>query len=122
MIVSFTRRERNIPEIQSMYEVSWAKLSDRYFKTIPWPSVQHISDAVDHDHVFCLLYSEMYYRHLYARCQPDLSQRIESWENYQALFGLLLHSNVNMQLPPCWMWDMIEEFIYQFQSWNLMML
>ena len=110
------RRERNIPEIQSMYEVSWAKLSDRYFKAAPWPSVQLIADAVDHDHVFCLLYSELYYRHLYARCQPDLRERIESWENYQQLFSLLLHSNVNMQLPPCWMWDMIDEFIYQFQS------
>ena len=84
MIVSFTRRERNIPEIQSMYEVSWAKLSDRYFKTIPWPSVQHISDAVDHDHVFCLLYSEMYYRHLYARCQPSLRRPYAHWADPEA--------------------------------------
>lgn len=59
---------------------------------------------------------EMYYRHLYARCTPDLRQRCESWDNYCDLFGLLLHSNVNMQLPNQWMWDMIDEFIYQFQS------
>ncbi len=57
----------------------------------------------------------MYFRHLYARCQPDLRQRCESWDNYVDLFGLLLHSNVNMQLPNIWLWDMIDEFIYQFQ-------
>eukprot|EP00955_Chlamydomonas_euryale_P101004 365319-Chlamydomonas_euryale.AAC.2 len=59
---------------------------------------------------------EMYYRHLYARCNPDLRQRCESWDNYCDLFGLLLHSNVNMQLPNQWIWDMVDEFIYQFQS------
>lgn len=49
-------RERNIPEIQSMYEISFLKLSDRYYKASPWPEVQHIAEVVDHDHVFCLLY------------------------------------------------------------------
>ena len=49
-------RERNIPEIQSMYEVSFLKLSDRYFKTTPWPPVEAIRDLVDGDQVFCLLY------------------------------------------------------------------
>mmetsp|Transcript_35179 Transcript_35179/g.89048 ORF Transcript_35179/g.89048 Transcript_35179/m.89048 type:complete len:519 (-) Transcript_35179:279-1835(-) len=109
-------RERNIPEIQSMYEVSFLKLSERYYKTSPWPAVELIQDVVDQDHVFCLLYKEMYFRHLYARCQPDLRQRCESWDNYCDLFGLLLHSNVNMQLPNIWLWDMVDEFIYQFQS------
>ena len=58
----------------------------------------------------------MYYRHLYARCTPDLRQRCDSWKNYCELFGLLLQSKVNMQLPNQWLWDMIDEFIYQFQS------
>lgn len=58
----------------------------------------------------------MYHRHLYAKCTPDLRQRCESWDNYCDLFGLLLHSNVNMQLPNQWIWDMVDEFIYQFQS------
>eukprot|EP00878_Enallax_costatus_P018641 GHUV01019632.1.p1 GENE.GHUV01019632.1~~GHUV01019632.1.p1 ORF type:complete len:140 (+),score=23.29 GHUV01019632.1:251-670(+) len=49
-------RERNIPEIESMYDVSFPKLSERYFKQASWPSVDAISDLVDQDHVFCLLY------------------------------------------------------------------
>ncbi|PNH07077.1 Eukaryotic translation initiation factor 3 subunit L [Tetrabaena socialis] len=109
-------RRRNIPEIQSMYEISFLKLSDRYYKAAPWPEVQHIAEVVDHDHVFCLLYKEMYFRHLYARCQPTLRDRCESWDNYCELFGLLLTSNVNMQLPNVWLWDMVDEFLYQFQS------
>lgn len=39
-----------------MYEVSYLKLSDRYYKDKPWPEMQHIAEVVDHDHVFCLLY------------------------------------------------------------------
>eukprot|EP00199_Chlamydomonas_sp_CCMP681_P001016 CAMPEP_0119108554 /NCGR_PEP_ID=MMETSP1180-20130426/15070_1 /TAXON_ID=3052 ORGANISM="Chlamydomonas cf sp, Strain CCMP681" /NCGR_SAMPLE_ID=MMETSP1180 /ASSEMBLY_ACC=CAM_ASM_000741 /LENGTH=524 /DNA_ID=CAMNT_0007094179 /DNA_START=26 /DNA_END=1600 /DNA_ORIENTATION=- len=109
-------RERNIPEIQSMYEVSWAKLSDRYYKTGPWPPVEQIAEIVDNDHVFCLLYKELYFRHLYARCTPTLQQRIDSYTNYMDLFGLLLTSNVNMQLPNTWLWDIIDEFLYQCQS------
>lgn len=49
-------RERNIREIFSMYDVSFAKLSDRFFKTTSWPPVHMIADLVDGDHVFCLLY------------------------------------------------------------------
>ena len=50
------RRERNIPEIFSMYEVSFAKLSEMYFQGTTWPPVQYISGLVDDDSVFCLLY------------------------------------------------------------------
>ncbi len=49
-------RERNVPEVESMYDLSFPKLSDRFFKQGPWPSVDAISDLVDQDHVFCLLY------------------------------------------------------------------
>ena len=39
-----------------MYDVSFAKLSERFFKTTSWPPVHMIADLVDGDHVFCLLY------------------------------------------------------------------
>ncbi len=39
-----------------MYEVSFLKLSERYYKASPWPAVELIADVVDQDHVFCLLY------------------------------------------------------------------
>lgn len=29
---------------------------------------------------------------------------------------VVLHGVVNMQLPNQWLWDMVDEFVYQFQS------
>ena len=58
----------------------------------------------------------MYFRHLYAVQQPSLDARCESWANYQALFGVILHSNVNMQLPNGWLWDIIDEFVYVLRA------
>jgi translation initiation factor 3 subunit L len=49
-------RERNIKEIHTMYEHSFAKLSERFFKGTTWPPVEYIADLVDKDSVFCLLY------------------------------------------------------------------
>ncbi len=48
---------------------------------------------------------EMYYRHLYATVQPTLEQRCDSWDNYCALFNVILSSNINMQArgPRSWL-------------------
>ncbi|KAL8522023.1 hypothetical protein ACS0TY_012250 [Phlomoides rotata] len=109
-------REKNVYEIHLMYETSFHSISDRFFKDSPWPSVDAVATYVDNDHVFCLLYREMWFRHLYARLQPTLKQRIDSWDNYCNLFQVVLHGVVNMQLPNQWLWDMVDEFVYQFQS------
>ncbi|CAM6078637.1 unnamed protein product [Sphagnum tenellum] len=109
-------REKNVYEIHQMYEGSFQKLSERLFKQSYWPAVEMIAPYVENDHVFCLLYKEMWFRHLYARLQPTLEQRCDSWDNYCNLFQVILHGNVNMQLPNQWLWDMVDEFIYQFQS------
>ncbi|KAK4401179.1 Eukaryotic translation initiation factor 3 subunit L [Sesamum angolense] len=109
-------REKNVYEIHQMYETSFQSISDRFFKDAPWPSVDAVAPYVDNDHVFCLLYREMWFRHLYARLSPTLKQRIDSWDNYCNLFQVVLHGVVNMQLPNQWLWDMVDEFVYQFQS------
>ncbi|XP_024023843.1 eukaryotic translation initiation factor 3 subunit L isoform X2 [Morus notabilis] len=109
-------REKNVYEIHQMYETSFQTLSERLFKDTPWPSVDAVAPCVDNDHVFCLLYREMWFRHLYARLTPTLKQRIDSWDNYISLFQVVLHGVVNMQLPNQWLWDMVDEFVYQFQS------
>ncbi|KAF8090999.1 hypothetical protein N665_0458s0004 [Sinapis alba] len=109
-------REKNVYEIHQMCETSFQTLSERLFKDTPWPSVEAIAPYVDNDHVFCLLYREMWFRHLYARLSPTLKQRIDSYDNYCSLFQVVLHGVVNMQLPNQWLWDMVDEFVYQFQS------
>lgn len=82
-------REKNVYEIHQMYETSFQTLSERLFKETPWPSVDAVAHYVDNDHVFCLLYREMWFRHLYARLSPTLKQRIDSWDNYCSLFQVL---------------------------------
>lgn len=72
--------------MNQMYETSFHTLSDRLFKDTPWPSVDAVAHYVDNDHVFCLLYREMWLRHLCARLSPTLKQRIDSWDNYCSLF------------------------------------
>ena len=59
-------RERNIPEIFSMYEVTFAKLSERFFKGTTWPPVEYIAELVDKDSVFCLLYKVLLQLCLYG--------------------------------------------------------
>jgi hypothetical protein len=43
---------------------------------------------------------ELYFRHLYAKTQPSLRARCESWDNYCDLFGVILHGA--QQQPQQW--------------------
>ena len=44
--------------------------------------------------------------------------RFESYYNYCSLFNCILTSGspVTLDLPNQWLWEIIDEFIYQFQS------
>ncbi|KAJ8677965.1 hypothetical protein QAD02_013752, partial [Eretmocerus hayati] len=107
-------------EVQNLYESTFPKLSEQLFDKIPWPSDQVVSHLVDDDHVFLTLYMELYYRHIYARLQPNLEQRFGSFCNYCELFNYILNSTepVPLELPDQWLWELIDEFVYQFQSFT----
>ena len=70
------------------------------------------------DQVFLTLYRELYFRHVYAKLQPTIDDRFQSYENICELFNYLLNSEgpVPLELPIQWLWDMLDEFVYQFQS------
>jgi len=36
--------------------------------------------------------------------------------SFGVAYQVVLHGVVNMQLPNQWLWDMVDEFVYQFQS------
>lgn len=67
-----------------------------------------------------ILYKELYFRHIYARIQggPTLEQRFNSFFNYCDLFNYILSAEnpVPLELPDQWLWELIDEFVYQFQS------
>ncbi|KAH9491887.1 Eukaryotic translation initiation factor 3 subunit L [Bulinus truncatus] len=114
---------KDLLEIEKSYDNGFNKLTDRFFKNSAWPEAEVVAPIVNHDKRFLILYKELYYRHVYARVQggPNLEQRFESYYNYCALFNYILNAEgpVNLELPDQWLWDIIDEFIYQFQAFSI---
>ena len=115
-------KEGNVYEVNNLYENSFPKLTEQFFKTSPWPEAEDIAPYVADDPIFLNLYRELYFRHIYARVQggPTVEQRFESYYNYCKLFNYILSADtpVNLELPNQWLWEIIDEFIYQFQAFS----
>ena len=116
--------EKNANEVRVLYESTFAQLTDTYYKSTPWPAEEDILSVIgqrENYKMFIIFYKELYFRHIYANCQPTIEQRLDSYKNYCALFNLLLSTNepISLDLPNQWLWDIIDEFIYQFQSCSL---
>ncbi|KZV76902.1 hypothetical protein PENSPDRAFT_622441 [Peniophora sp. CONT] len=111
-------KNNNLPEITVAYESGWNRLTEKFFAKTEWPDADLIAPLVNNDHLFLILYRELYYRHIYSRIQPDIDDRFHSYENSCELFNYLLNSDgpVQLELPEQWLWDIVDEFIYQFQS------
>lgn len=112
--------EGMIFEIQNLYENTFPKLTEQYFEKTSWPDEKQVAAVVDSDPVFMILYKELYYRHIYARLPggPTLEQRFISFFNYCDLFNYILSAEepVPLELPDIWLWELVDEFVYQFQS------
>lgn len=69
-----------------------------------------------------MLYKELYFRHIYAKMTPTVDDKFESFQNYVDLFNTLLgldSTDPEFELPISWLWDILDEFIYQFQTFHL---
>ncbi|KAG8826371.1 hypothetical protein FRB91_010843 [Serendipita sp. 411] len=111
----------NLPEITACYENGWNKLTEQFYPKTEWPEAEIIAPLVNDNPVFLILYRELYYRHIYSRLTPNVDDRFHSYENSCELFNYLLNSDgpVALSLPDQWLWDIIDEFIYQFQSFSV---
>ncbi|KAL1662090.1 RNA polymerase I-associated factor PAF67-domain-containing protein [Schizophyllum commune] len=109
--------DKNLAEITVAYESGWNKYTEKFYARSEWPEAEIIAPLVNDDPIFLILYRELYYRHVYSRLQPNIDDRFHSYENSCELFNYLLNSDgpVELQLPEQWLWDIIDEFIYQFQ-------
>jgi len=110
-------------ELTKLYEQTFPKLTEQFFKSSPWPEVEELlSFLPDDSSLFFILYKELYFRHIYARVQggPSIEQRFESYQNYCDLFNYILSTEtpVVLDLPNQWLWEIVDEFIYQFQSFQ----
>lgn len=110
--------DRNVHEIQQIYDEGFNRLTEQYFTKCPWPEAECIAPLVHDDKLFLTLYKELYYRHIYSKLKPTLEHRLASYSNYCELFNYIIGSTLpsTLVLPNQWMWDIIDEFIYQFQS------
>ncbi|CAI2188844.1 2773_t:CDS:10 [Funneliformis geosporum] len=119
-IIYFHRNilENNVYELHGIYENSFNRLTEKFYAKTPWPEADYIAPMVNDDQVFLTLYRELYYRHIYSKLSPTIEHRFHSYENYCDLFNFILNSDgpVSLELPNQWLWDIIDEFIYQFQS------
>ncbi|EDW69075.1 eukaryotic translation initiation factor 3 subunit L [Drosophila novamexicana] len=113
-------KEGNLYDIQNMYENTFPQISDHHFDKTAWPDEQEVGAIVDNDKVFLILYKELYYRHIHARIPggPKLEQRINSFFNYCDFFNLIISAQnpVMLELPDIWLWELVDEFVYQFQN------
>uniref|UniRef100_A0A0A9Y4I3 Eukaryotic translation initiation factor 3 subunit L n=3 Tax=Lygus hesperus TaxID=30085 RepID=A0A0A9Y4I3_LYGHE len=114
--------EGQLFDIQNLYENTFPKLTEQFYDKTPWPEEAEVKQVVGEDQVFLILYKELYFRHLYARCPNNLNlqQRFNSFSNYCDLLNCILSGDrpVNLVLPDQWLWELIDEFIYQFQSFS----
>ena len=125
----------------------WAELTERYYRDknnwpepdavakIPLmqtrraPAAKKDGDAeqltrMGDDDIFMMLYKELYYRFVYGKAArgPGMDARIQSYVNYNDFFSRVLADGdepLQLMLPNVWLWDIIDEFIYQFQSFCL---
>ncbi|CDK25674.1 unnamed protein product [Kuraishia capsulata CBS 1993] len=114
--------DNNVYELYGCYENSFNKITEKFFKNSSWPLPSDISSLVNNDQVFIILYSECYYRHIYSKLNPTLEIRTGSYNNYCNLFNLILNhaeGPVTFELPNKWLWDIVDEFIYQFNNFQI---
>jgi len=113
-------KRRNTSGMYRLYSDEFKNLSKRYFNDppTPWPTVETVSGLCEGDSLFLHLYAELYFRHLCVIGQHTVDDMINSWSNWSSLFSLLVSnaSSKEYVLPLEWLYDIINEYVYQFQS------
>jgi len=117
--------EGNDAEVHNLYENTFNKLTEQFYQKKRWPSFEYVEGVLDNE-VVVTLYKELYHRHVYSKMQPTFDDRLHSWLNYCSLLDYFLEVELvrvdedddgGLKLPVQWLWDMLDEFIYQFQTY-----
>lgn len=114
--------KRDIKATHHLYEDTFNKLTDKYFKNSRWPSPGAVEDQISDHTLFIILYKELYYRHIYSNFPVTYEERKASWENYCRLLDLFIDNlaeeqDLDAALPAQWLWDILDEFIYHYQTY-----
>ena len=96
--------------------------SFQYYTTSPWPSPQAIASEANGHPLFLAIYREVTHRHWHSVSRPNVRDRIEGWNVYRELLDEILdEDNIESTQPtffllPDWAFDILHEFVYQFQG------
>ena len=136
-------RTRNTYQLHTLYDSDFPKISDRYFADTTWPSPESIavilkaeqsddfdrradSDGAAVYNETLIVYKELYFRHIYAVMEPTVDDRVDSYQTFIDLFNALLQltpqasgASAPLELPTVWTWDIVDQFIDQYQSFHL---
>ena len=110
----------NLQNMSYLYDYVFNKLSSTVFSNKRWPGARHLPNFKKIHPVVVQLYNELTYRHIFARLNSsvNIQTRLDTFSNYVDLLSndfqpKQLDKN---QLPASWIWDILDEFIYQFVS------
>ncbi|KAJ0400461.1 hypothetical protein P43SY_004810 [Pythium insidiosum] len=107
----------NVAEMARLYDREFHNLTNNYFKQAAWPEPAAIESLVEGDATFLLLYKQIYFRHMFSKLQPGFEFKVESWQTYCAIFDGILDGSLELDaLPSQWLFDIVGEFVYQYQS------
>jgi translation initiation factor 3 subunit L len=103
-------------ETKKLYNTVFRDLSSKYFANTPWPSPQTIASECNGHPLFLALYRELTHRHWHAVSRIGVRDRMEGWQVYRELFEEILQEQPNFFITPEWAFDILNEFVYQFQG------
>lgn len=107
----------NVAEMARLYDREFHNLTNNYFKQTSWPEPAAVESLVEGDATFLLLYKQIYFRHMFSKLQPGMEFKVESWNTYVAIFDGILDQSLDLEaLPSQWTFDIVGEFVYQYQS------
>uniref|UniRef100_A0A7S0GKJ9 Eukaryotic translation initiation factor 3 subunit L n=1 Tax=Proboscia inermis TaxID=420281 RepID=A0A7S0GKJ9_9STRA len=120
------RRSFVVTEQEALYTGEFRELTSKYFSNTAWPSTDSVSSECGADPLFLALYKELTHRHLHSISRPQVRDRIDGWRVYRALFDQLLKEAdaaseegaevQELYILPTWAFDIMHEFVYQFQG------
>ena len=121
-----SRRSFVPSELHALYTTSFREVTAKYFSNTAWPAPDLIASECSNDSLFLALYNELTLRHLQSVKRPNVRDRIEGWHAYRTLFDLILDEapveggetkgRDSLFLIPEWCFDILHEFLYQFQG------
>eukprot|EP00929_Paragymnodinium_shiwhaense_P091757 TRINITY_DN5165_c0_g2_i1.p2 TRINITY_DN5165_c0_g2~~TRINITY_DN5165_c0_g2_i1.p2 ORF type:complete len:520 (-),score=176.30 TRINITY_DN5165_c0_g2_i1:305-1864(-) len=117
---------RNVHGTNQLYETTFNKLTEQHYKNSKWPSPYSVAEALgiedSKNSLFVILYRDLYFRHIYSKLSVTYEDRKGSWENYVKLLELFVDDlskgeTLSVGLPIQWLWDILDEFVYHYQTY-----